>query len=169
MPLDRIPLVLEEVGRGFFCELICHFVRRLPLLLLWYVRPMTHARKAINVPDGPPAAGPYSHAVSANGFLFLSGQIGSDPVSGRLVGETAAEQASRCLENLKIVAEGAGASLSDAVRMTVYLIDMAEFAEVNAVYERFFPADPPARVTFGVAGLPAGAAVEIDAVIALSD
>jgi 2-iminobutanoate/2-iminopropanoate deaminase len=85
------------------------------------------------------------------------------------VGDGPGEQAGRCLENLTAVCAAAGASLADAVRLTVYLTDMAAFAEVNEVYEGYFEADPPARVALAVAGLPKGALVEIDAVIALPD
>jgi len=115
----------------------------------------------------PAAIGPYSHAVRADGLLFCSGQIPLDPDTGELVGTTPAEQASRCLRNLQAVCAAAGASLADAVRMTVYLTDMAAFAEVNEAYGRFYEADPPARVAIGVASLPKGAQVEIDAIVAL--
>ena len=90
-----------------------------------------------------------------------------DPRTGDLVGVTAAVQAGRCLENLSAVCLAAGASLADAVRLTLYLTDMASFAEVNEVYESFFESGPPARVAVGVAALPQGAKVEIDAVVAL--
>jgi 2-iminobutanoate/2-iminopropanoate deaminase len=99
--------------------------------------------------------------------LFCSGQIPLDPKSGEIVGTTAADQAGRCLENLAAVCEAAGATLGDAVRLTVYLTDMGSFAAVNEVYESFFESDPPARVAIAVAGLPRGALVEIDAVVAL--
>jgi 2-iminobutanoate/2-iminopropanoate deaminase len=115
----------------------------------------------------PAAIGPYSHAVSAAGLLFCSGQIPLDPESGELVGETPAEQAEQCLRNLTSVCAAAGATLADAVRVTVYLTDMGAFAAVNDVYAQFFQADPPARVAIGVASLPKGAQVEIDAIIAL--
>jgi len=115
----------------------------------------------------PAAIGPYSHAVSAAGLLFCSGQTPLDPKSGELVGATPAEQTDRCLRNLQAVCAAAGASLSDAVRMTLYLTDMGAFAAVNEVYGTFFEADPPARVTIGVAALPLGAQVEIDAIVAL--
>ncbi len=115
----------------------------------------------------PAAIGPYSHAVSAAGLLFCSGQIPLDPETGELVGESPAEQAEQCLKNLTSVCAAAGASLADAVRMTVYLTDMGAFAAVNEVYGRYFPADPPARVAIGVASLPKGAQVEIDAIVAL--
>ena len=82
---------------------------------------------------------------------------------------TPAEQAGRCLENLAAVCQAAGASLGDAVRLTVYMTDMNAFASVNEVYGSFFESDPPARVAIGVAALPRGAQVEIDAVVALAD
>jgi 2-iminobutanoate/2-iminopropanoate deaminase len=85
------------------------------------------------------------------------------------VGQTPAEQARRCLENLDAVCAAAGAALVDAVRLTVYMTDLGVFAEVNEVYGTFFPADPPARVAIGVAALPRGAQVEIDAVVSLPD
>jgi len=125
-------------------------------------------REPITALDAPPAIGPYSHAVRAGGLLFCSGQIALDPRSGELVGQTAAEQARRCLENLAAVCRAAGTTLADAARVTVYLIDMADFAEVNEVYGEFFTTAPPARVAIGVASLPRGASVEMDAVVALS-
>jgi 2-iminobutanoate/2-iminopropanoate deaminase len=126
-------------------------------------------REAISAPDAPAAVGPYVHAIRAGGLLFCSGQIPLDPRTGDLVGATAGEQAGRCLENLAAVCLAAGATLGDAVRMTVYLTDMSTFAEVNEVYESFFEADPPARVAIGVSALPRGAQVEIDAVVAVGD
>jgi 2-iminobutanoate/2-iminopropanoate deaminase len=128
---------------------------------------MSHHREPVTALGAPAAIGPYSHAVRAGGLLFCSGQIPLDPESGELVAGGPGEQARRCLENLTAVCAAAGASLADAVRLTVYLIDMAAFAEVNEVYETYFEADPPARVALAVAGLPKGALVEIDAVVAL--
>src|SRR4051795_12730462 len=132
-----------------------------------YPRAVAHHRQAVTSLDAPAAIGPYSHAISAGGLLFCSGQIPLDPGSGELVGDTPAEQARRCLENLSAVCGAAGAALSDAVRVTVYLTDMGAFGEVNEVYGSFFEADPPARVAIGVAALPKGAQVEMDAVVAL--
>ena len=133
---------------------------------------MSADREIVNAPGAPPAIGPYSHAVivdprSAGGLLFCSGQIPLDPATGELVGETAAEQARRCLENLRAVCEAAGGSLLRAVRLTVYMTDLDEFAAVNEVYGSFFEEDPPARVTVGVSQLPKGAQVEIDAIVPL--
>ncbi|HET6548776.1 MAG TPA: Rid family detoxifying hydrolase [Solirubrobacter sp.] len=116
---------------------------------------------------GPPAAGPYSHAVKSGGLMFLSGQVHLDPDTGKLTGDTPADKARRCLDNLTIVAEAAGAKLADAVRIAVYVTDVAVFAEMNEAYASYFPSDPPARTTIGVAALPMGAEVEMDAIIAV--
>lgn len=128
---------------------------------------MSAHRQAVTAPSAPKAVGPYVHAVRAGGLLFCSGQIPLDPRTGELVGASAGDQAGRCLENLAAVCEAAGASLGDAVKITVYLTDMATFAEVNEVYGSFFESDPPARVAIAVSALPRGAKVEIDAVVAL--
>jgi 2-iminobutanoate/2-iminopropanoate deaminase len=128
---------------------------------------MIDSRKIVQAPGAPAAIGPYSHAVLAAGLLFCSGQIPLDPATGELVGETPAEQARRCLENLSTVCDAVGTTLRDAVRITIYMTDLAAFGEVNEVYATFFESDPPARVTVGVAQLPKGAQVEIDAVVAL--
>jgi 2-iminobutanoate/2-iminopropanoate deaminase len=128
---------------------------------------MTDSREIVLAPGAPAAIGPYSHAVSVGGLLFCSGQIPLDPATGELVGRTPAEQARRCMENLSAVCEAAGTTLQLAVRMTIYMTDLAAFAEVNEAYGGFFGDEPPARVTVGVAQLPKGAQVEIDAVVAL--
>ena len=128
---------------------------------------MSSRRETVSAPEAPAAIGPYSHAVRAGELLFCSGQIPLDPASGELVGATAAEQARRCLENLRAVCEAAGSSLQRAVRVTVYMTDLRAFAEVNEAYAGFFSEEPPARVAVGVAALPRGAYVEIDAVVAL--
>jgi 2-iminobutanoate/2-iminopropanoate deaminase len=128
---------------------------------------MAHEREAVDAAGAPAAVGPYSHAVRFGELLFCSGQIPLDPQTGELVGAGPAEQARRCLENLAAVCEAAGTRLARALRMTVYMTDMAAFAEVNEVYGSFFGEDPPARVAIGVAALPRGAYVEIDAVVAL--
>lgn len=130
---------------------------------------MPDHREPVTAPDAPAAIGPYVHAVRAGGLLFCSGQIALDPRTGELVPGGAAEQAGRCLENLAAVCAAAGARLGDAVRVTVYLTDMRDFAAVNEVYASFFETNPPARVALAVAGLPRAAQVEIDAVVALGD
>lgn len=125
-------------------------------------------RVTINSGSAPAAVGPYSHAVRSSGeLLFISGQIPLDPSTGEIVGDTPGEQARRCLENLDTIATEAGASLRNAVKVTVYLTDINAFAEVNEVYADFFRHDPPARVALAVAALPRGAQVEIDAVVAV--
>jgi 2-iminobutanoate/2-iminopropanoate deaminase len=105
--------------------------------------------------------------VRFGGLLFCSGQIPLDPRTGDLVGASPADQAGRCLENLAAVCHAAGATLGDAVKVTIYLIDMAAFAAVNEVYASFFESNPPARVAVGVSALPRGAQVEMDAIVAL--
>jgi 2-iminobutanoate/2-iminopropanoate deaminase len=130
---------------------------------------MSHHRHVVTAPDAPNPVGPYSHAVRAGGLLFCSGQVGLDPSSGRLIDGGPGDQVRQCLENLQAVIRAGGAELADAVRMTVYVTDMGAFGEVNQAYGAFFEAEPPARVTIGVAALPGGADVEVDAVVALPD
>jgi 2-iminobutanoate/2-iminopropanoate deaminase len=128
---------------------------------------MSADRKTVHAPGAPPAIGPYSHAVRAGGLLFCSGQIPLDGAGEELVGNNPAEQTRRCLENLHEVCAAAGASLQHAVRLTIYTTDLDAFAEINDVYATFFAAEPPARAAVGVAALPKGALVEIDAIVAL--
>ncbi|HET9074075.1 MAG TPA: Rid family detoxifying hydrolase [Solirubrobacteraceae bacterium] len=129
------------------------------------------SRQPVHAPAAPAAVGPYVHAVAVSGqLLFASGQIPLDPGTSEIVGTTPAEQARQCLENLSAVAAAAGARLHDAVKLTVYMTDLSAFTEVNEVYASFFAdTEPPARVALGVAALPRGAQVEIDAIIALPD
>ncbi|WP_228431144.1 Rid family detoxifying hydrolase [Baekduia soli] len=128
---------------------------------------MSVNRKPITASGAPAAVGPYSHAVQSGGHLFLSGQVPLDPATGELVGGGVGAQTRRCLENLQAVCAAAGAELSDAVRCGIYVTDMGSFAEVNEAYATFFPSGPPARSTIGVAALPLGAQVEIDAIVAV--
>jgi 2-iminobutanoate/2-iminopropanoate deaminase len=130
---------------------------------------VSSSRRTITAPSAPAAAGPYVHAVAAKGLLFCSGQIPLDPATGELVGDTPGEQARRCLENLAAVCAAAGVTLDDAVKLTVYLVDIGASKEVNDVYASFFENGPPARVSIAVVALPRGAQVEIDAVVALPD
>ncbi len=133
---------------------------------------MGQERQAVNAPGAPGAIGPYSHAVladlhAAGALLFCSGQVALDPATNELVGDTAAAQARRCLENLEAVCEAAGTRLERALRTTVYMTDLGDFGSVNEVYGAFFGGgEPPARVTVGVSALPRGALVEIEAVVA---
>ena len=124
-------------------------------------------REVIWTDSAPEAGGPYSQAIKAGGFLFCSGQIPRDASTGELVKEDAPGQARKCLENLAAVCEAAGASLANAVRLTVYMTDMNDFVRVNEAYAEFFDSDPPARVAVAVAALPNGVDVEIDAVVAV--
>ena len=128
---------------------------------------MAGDREIVEAAGAPAAIGPYSHAVRSGGLLFCSGQIPLDPDTAEISGASAAEQARRCLENLQAVCDAAGTSLQRALRLGIYMVDLGEFASVNEVYGSFFGADPPARVTVGVAALPKGAQVEIDAIVAL--
>jgi 2-iminobutanoate/2-iminopropanoate deaminase len=130
---------------------------------------MSHHRRTITASGAPDAVGPYQHAVVSNGLVFCSGQVPIDPTTGKLVEASIGDQTRQCLENLSVVAAAAGAQLSDAVRMGIYVTDMATFKDVNEAYATYFETDPPARSTVGVAALPLGAQVEIDAVIALPD
>jgi len=130
---------------------------------------MSHHRETVTAAGAPAAAGPYSHAVKSGGLVFLSGQVPIDPDSGGLVEGDVGAQTSRCLDNLAVVAAAAGASLADAVRCGIYVTDISTFNEVNEAYGAYFESEPPARTTIGVAALPLGAAVEIDAILALPD
>lgn len=125
-------------------------------------------RQIIRTDSAPGAIGPYSQAVKANGFVFASGQIPTDPATGQFVAGGIAEQTEQVLRNLSAVLEAAGSSLQHVVKSTVYLADMQEFAAMNEVYARFFANDPPARATVAAAGLPRDARVEIE-VVALAE
>lgn len=128
---------------------------------------MSEHRQVITAEGAPAAAGPYSHAIAHGGILFLSGQVPLDPATGALIEGTLGEQTDRCLENLSIVCAAAGARLTDAVRCGIYVTDIATFNAVNEAYAKWFPDAPPARSLIGVAALPLGAQVEIDAMVAL--
>lgn len=134
---------------------------------------VSNQRHVVEAAAAPAAIGPYSQGVVAGGLLFCSGQLGLDPESGELVEGGAAEQATACLRNLAEVCRTAGSRLEDAVHLTVYLADLAGDAPaVNDVYASFFSevaTELPARAAVGVAALPLGARVEIDAVVALRD
>ncbi len=130
---------------------------------------MPSHRQPVDAAGAPEAIGPYVHAIRTGDLLFCSGQIPIDPRTGELIEGTVADEAGRCLENLAAVCAAAGTTLGDAVRLTVYTTDMSSFGVINEVYESFFESDPPARVAIGVAALPRGARVEIDAVVAIPD
>jgi 2-iminobutanoate/2-iminopropanoate deaminase len=130
---------------------------------------MSHHRETVHAEGAPKAAGPYSHAVISHGLIFLSGQTPVDPATGALVEGSIGDQTRRCLDNLAVVAAAAGAQLSDAVRVGIYVTDISTFKDVNEAYGTYFESDPPARSTIGVAALPLGANVEIDMVLAVPD
>jgi len=123
--------------------------------------------RVIETDAAPAPIGPYSQAVVANGVLYCSGQVPLDPASGELVAGGIAEQASRCLQSLDEVCRAAGTRLSSAARIGIYLTDMARFPELNEVYATFFEQPFPVRTTVGVAALPKGALVEMDATVPL--
>lgn len=123
-------------------------------------------RRIIATPDAPAAIGPYSQAVQAGSTVYLSGQIGLDPASMTLA-EGLDAQAVRVFENLKAVAAAAGGSLDDAVRVTIYLTDLANFGKVNELMAQYFRQPYPARATVGVKELPRAALVEVDAVLVI--
>jgi 2-iminobutanoate/2-iminopropanoate deaminase len=124
-------------------------------------------KKAVRTEQAPAAIGPYSQGMAAAGFLFVSGQVPLDPSRGEMVSGEIEEQVERVLRNLKAILESGGAALGSVVKTTVYLADLGDFARMNEVYARFFGADPPARSTVEVSGLPRGARVEIDAIALL--
>lgn len=124
-------------------------------------------KEIIATDKAPRAIGPYSQGVKAGGMLFFSGQIPLDPVTGEMVGKEIAAQTERVMENIAALLAAAGLGFSDVVKSTIYLTDLANFAIVNDIYGRRFPADPPARSTVEVKGLPRGGGVEIE-VIALA-
>lgn len=119
-------------------------------------------KEVISTEKGPKAIGPYSQAIKAGGFVFISGQVAFDPATSQIVEGDVARQTARVLDNLKAIAESAGTSLEKAVKATVYLKDMSEFAAMNEVYARYFVTNPPARATVEVARLPRDVRVEID-------
>jgi 2-iminobutanoate/2-iminopropanoate deaminase len=123
--------------------------------------------KTVIAVDGAPrpfGGAPYNQAIAAGGFVFCAGQVALDPETGKLVEGGVTEQTQRALENLRAVLEGAGSSIDQVVKTTVFLTDLGEFSAMNDVYATFFTSDAPARSTVQVGALPAGARVEIEAV-----
>ena len=125
------------------------------------------SREVISTPNAPKAIGPYSQAIRANGFLFVSGQVCFDPATGNLISGGIQDQTEQVIKNLSAILQAAGSGLDRVVKTTVYLKNMSEFAQMNEVYGKFFPSAPPARSTVEVARLPKDVAVEVD-VIALA-
>jgi 2-iminobutanoate/2-iminopropanoate deaminase len=128
---------------------------------------MNEMREIISTNDAPSAIGPYSQAVRANGLIFISGQIPIDPATGNIVTGDIQRQTERVMQNLGNILKAAGSGFDKVLKTTVYLKNMSEFAQMNEVYGKSFPTDPPARATVEVARLPKDVLVEID-VIALA-
>ena len=124
-------------------------------------------REVIATKDGPQAIGPYSQAIRANGFIFVSGQVAIDPANQQVINGDVAAQTERVMKNLSGILKAAGSGLEKVVRSTVFLKNMGDFGAMNEVYGRYFTAAPPARSTVEVARLPKDVLVEID-VIALA-
>ena len=118
----------------------------------------------IHTPNAPAAIGPYSQAVKTGNLVFVSGQIPIDPATGAFAGDDIATQTRQSLTNVKAILEAAGYTMSDVVKTTVLLADIADFAAMNAVYAEFFTENCPARAAFAVKDLPRGALVEIEAI-----
>ena len=127
---------------------------------------MTMKKQIVSTPHAPAAIGPYSQAVRAHGFVFLSGQIPLDPATGQMIEGDIVAQTKRVMENLDAVLSAAGTSFGKVLRATIFLVDLGDFAKVNEVYGGYFPSEPPARATVQVAALPKGARVEIDLIAA---
>jgi 2-iminobutanoate/2-iminopropanoate deaminase len=124
-------------------------------------------KKAIITEEAPKAIGPYSQGIAANGFVFCSGQIPANPKTGELVTGSITNQTKQCLSNVKAVIERAGSSMEKVVKVTVFLRDMNDFAEMNAEYAKWFVNDPPARAAVQVARLPKDVGIEIEAIAML--
>lgn len=125
------------------------------------------SREIIHTDRAPAAIGTYSQAVKAGSTVYISGQIPLDPQSGKMIEGDFEAETRRVFDNLQAVAEAAGGSLAEAVRVTVYLLDLAHFAKVNEIMAEYFPKPWPARAAVGVAQLPRGARVEVDCILHL--
>lgn len=121
-------------------------------------------KKIINTPNAPAAIGPYSQAVEANGTLYISGQLGINPAVGKIEATTVAAQTAQAFANIKAILDEAGYAFADVVKSTVFLSDIANFAEMNAVYAKYYQIDCPARSAFAVKDLPLGGLVEIETI-----
>ena len=121
-------------------------------------------KNVVTTDRGPKPIGPYSQAIKANGFIYLSGQVALDPQSGEVVGSDIRQQTQRVIENIKGILEAAGANLHHVVKTTVFLKDMSDFSAMNEVYGRYFTSAPPARSTVQVSRLPKDALVEIEVI-----
>jgi len=125
-------------------------------------------RKVISTDQAPSAIGPYSQAIAAGGFVFISGQLPIDPTDGKMVEGKIAARTHQILNNARKIAEEAGAAMTNVVKTTIFLTDLADFQEVNAAYSEHFPDAPPARSTVQVAALPLGSNIEIEFILTLT-
>ncbi len=125
---------------------------------------MPSVKTRIFTKKAPTPVGPYSQGIRVGDLLFIAGQVPFNPETGEFIRGTIAEQTFQCMENIKHIVEAAGGHLGDIVRTTIYLTNIDDFTVVNETYGNFFDLDPPARTTIGVAALPKGVAIEIDAI-----
>ncbi len=125
-------------------------------------------KTAVKTDKAPKAIGPYSQAIKANGFIFVSGQIPLDPATGEIVGSTIEEQTHQVLKNIKAILKSAGSSMTEVVKATVYLADMNDFAKMNSIYAEYFPEPFPARAAVQVVRLPREVKVEVEVMAALN-
>jgi 2-iminobutanoate/2-iminopropanoate deaminase len=123
-------------------------------------------KKIIYTENAPKAIGPYSQAVEVNGMLFISGQVPIDPATGKLVDGGIKEQTDQVLKNIGAILRAAGYNYKDVVKSTCLLSDMANFADMNAIYGTYYPEESPARAAYGVVKLPLGALIEIETIAA---
>lgn len=121
-------------------------------------------KKIIHTNNAPEVIGPYSQAVEANGMLFIAGQIGIDPASGKIVDGGINEQAEQVMRNIRAILEAADYSFNDVVKYTCILSNMENYQKLNAIFTRYYPLDPPARATYAVLKLPMGALIEIETI-----
>ena len=122
-------------------------------------------KKIINSPQAPKAIGPYSQAIDTGSFIFTSGILPVDPVTGEIYGGDVKSQTELVLKNMENILKAAGAQMKHIVKTTVYITDLTDFADMNTAYEAFFKDNPPARTTIQVSGLPKGSHVQIEAIV----
>ena len=148
---------------------ILFFLCTIPVIviLIFSTESKIMPKEIISTTNAPQAIGPYSQAVKTNNLMFISGQIPMDPTTGNLVEGSIEDEANQVLKNLKSICEAAGYSLDDAVKITIFLTDLGNFAVVNDVMKEHFSEPYPARATVEVSGLPLGVNVEIEAIISI--
>ena len=124
-------------------------------------------KEKVETSNAPAAVGPYSQAIKANGFMFISGQIPRDPATGQMDAVDIVAQTKQVMANIRAILDAEGLTFADLVKTTILLTDLSDFARVNEVYATYFESDPPARATYQVVALPIGAKIEIEAIAAL--